>query len=146
MTEVQPTISLQRLMAKQDTDCATGVLEDGREIVTLGVVDRGEIEVVLDGVVQVVRPEILVTPVDELERMVMLLRTASKIAHDSRRTAETEFTGVLERVRDYAIARHEEGEFCREGLNEFLRTFGWPEYNPDQDEEDDKDEGDDEEQ
>jgi hypothetical protein len=138
MTEVQTTISLQRLMAKQDTDCATGVLEDGREIVTLGVVDRGEIEVVLDGVVQVVRPEILVTPVDELERMVMLLRTASKIAHDSRRTAETEFTGVLERVRDYAIARHEEGEFCREGLNEFLRTFGWPEYDPDKADQDEE--------
>ncbi len=143
MTEVQTTISLQRLMAKQDTDCATGVLEDGREIVTLGVVDRGEIEVVLDGVVQVVRPEIRVVPVDEPERMILLLRTASKIAHDRRRSAETEFTGALERVRDYAIGRYRSGDICLTGLNQFLREFGWLEFDPDAD---DKDEGDDEEQ
>src|SRR4051812_49901123 len=118
MTEVQevPTITLQRLMDRQDTQCATGLL-DGREIVTVGVVERGEIEVVLDGVVQVVRQETRVAAVEEPEQQVVLLRTAAHLAHTRRRQAEAEFAGVLDRIRDYAIARHEEGEYCREGLN-----------------------------
>ena len=148
MTAVQThphTLTLARLMARQNTDCATALL-DGQEVVTLGVVASGDIEVVIDGQVKVIGRDTRVVPVDEPQRQVMLLATAATIASHSRRAAAIAFAGTYERVRDYAIARHEDGLFCREGLNAFLRAFDWPEYDPDDDEdEEEDDETDDEE-
>jgi hypothetical protein len=147
MTAVQTqphTLTLARLMARQNTDCATALL-DGQEVVTLGVVAGGDIEVVIDGQVKVVGRDTRVVPVEEPQRQVMLLATAALIASRSRRTAAIQFAGIYNRVRDYAIARHEDGLFCREGLNAFLRAFDWPEYDPDDQDEDEDDETDDEE-
>ena len=35
-------------------------------------------------------------------------------------------TRTLDRIRGYAIARHHDGLYCLDGLNEFLRTFSLP--------------------
>jgi len=138
-TQTSPTHTLARLMAKQDTDCATGLL-DGREIVTLGRVASGDIEVVLDGAIQTVPAHTRVVPVDEPQRQVMLLATAATVASKSRRAAAIQFADSHDRIRDYAIARHHDGLFCLQGLNEFLSAFGLPEYEPDDEDEDNEDE------
>jgi hypothetical protein len=39
-------------------------------------------------------------------------------------------TRTLEDVRRYAIDRHLDDEYCRDGLNAFLHTFGMPVYQP----------------
>ena len=42
--------------------------------------------------------------------------------------AREEHTQVLDDIRGYAIARHVDGEICREGLNRFLTHFQLPPY------------------
>ncbi|HEX2807790.1 MAG TPA: hypothetical protein VHN80_16645, partial [Kineosporiaceae bacterium] len=37
---------------------------------------------------------------------------------------------TLDEIRRYAVDRHLDDEFCRDGLNEFLRTFQMPIYQP----------------
>lgn len=37
---------------------------------------------------------------------------------------------VLDAIRAYAVGKHQNGDICRHGLEEFLRAFGLPEYQP----------------
>lgn len=129
MTEVQTAMPLHDLMVQQSSDCATGLF-DGQEIVTLGPAVRGEIEVFLDGRVQVVRQDTRALPIIDGGRQLMLMRAALQLVHQHKKTSDAEFAAVLDRIRDYAIGKHQEGMFCREGLNEFLRCFGLAEYHP----------------
>jgi hypothetical protein len=45
-----------------------------------------------------------------------------------RQRAEADHRKVLDEIRTYAIDRHEEGAYCREGLNEFLHHFRLDRY------------------
>jgi len=125
-------MSLSQLLAERESDCTVGLLGD-RPLVTIGVIERGEIEVVYDGTVQVMRPETRVEPVSGWERQLSLIQAAVPVVATSRRTEADEFAREFERVRDYAIARHLDGFYNREALNAFLREFGLAEYDPDAD-------------
>lgn len=126
MTKV-PTTTLDSLMDQQQSNGAVGVI-DGHEAVILGPVEGGLVEVYFDDAIQMFAPEATATEVDEPEQQARLLRGALLLVNQRRRDTQREFREVLDRIRQYAIARHEDGEFCEEGLNAFLRAFGMPEY------------------
>ncbi|MFD9486289.1 hypothetical protein ACFWBX_20360 [Streptomyces sp. NPDC059991] len=46
-------------------------------------------------------------------------------AHTDQRRSHSE---LLEMIRQYAIVRHEEGDICREGLDDFLESFNLMPY------------------
>ncbi|PKV88180.1 hypothetical protein [Streptomyces sp. TLI_146] len=48
-------------------------------------------------------------------------------AHADQRRSHNE---LLEMIRQYAIVRHEEGDICREGLDDFLESFNLMPYEP----------------
>jgi len=132
MTEVQTT-TLEGLMRQQSG--STGVVEGG-EAVVLARTNGGEtVEVYRMGVIRPYAPDTAATALAEPGRQVGLLREALLLVDHLRRQAvdrqerqTAEFHDVLGRVRDYAIARYEDGGICHDGLNEFLRAFGLPEY------------------
>ena len=126
MTEVQ-TNTLEGLMRQQQSNGATGVIQ-GQEAVTLGPVEGGLIEVYCDGAIQLLEPEAAMTAVDDPGQQVGLLRGALLVVNQRRRDTQQEFRDVLERIRDYAIDKHESGAICRDGLDEFLSAFGLREY------------------
>jgi hypothetical protein len=75
----------------------------------------------------------LVDPV----RQETALRAALCWLHQEQRTAVAEqqaqgrrHAGKLNRIRDYAIEAHRDGDICQDGLNAFLRHFNLAEYEP----------------
>ncbi|KJS57064.1 hypothetical protein VM98_03110 [Streptomyces rubellomurinus subsp. indigoferus] len=61
-----------------------------------------------------------------------LLQEALRVVHDDARQKLTEdresHATTLADIRQYAIARHEDGSICREGLDRFLEEFGFEPY------------------
>jgi hypothetical protein len=133
MTEVQTT-TLGSLVLQQPLDGTVAI--DGQEGVVLGREDGGWlVEVYQGGVIRPYKPDTAVTMLSESERQAPLLREALLLVDSLRRRAAeqqerqtAEYHDVLSRIRDYAIARYVDGGICHEGLNEFLREFGMPEY------------------
>jgi hypothetical protein len=133
MTKVSTTTTLESLMGQQQSNGAVGVV-DGHEAVILGPVEGGLVEVYFDEAIQMFAPEAMATEIGEPERQARLLRDTLLLVNQRRRDTQREFREVLGRIRDYAIARHQEGEFCEDGLNAFLREFDLAEYYSDEDE------------
>jgi hypothetical protein len=127
--------TLEKLMLEQQSNGAIGIV-DAREAVTLGPVEGGLIEVFTGDAIELFAPEVTVTAIEEAGQQVTLLRAALLFVNQRYRGTQREFREVLGRIRDYAIARHQEGEFCEDGLNAFLRTFDLAEYHSDKDEDD----------
>jgi hypothetical protein len=68
------------------------------------------------------RAQLLAGAVDQLVDQARELR--SELACTTARHTRT-----LEEIRQYAIDRHLDDEYCRDGLNSFLSTFAMPVYN-----------------
>jgi hypothetical protein len=134
MTEVPTTLG--SLVLQQPLGGA--VVIDGNEAVILNRGEDGElVDVYHGGAIRPYKPDTAATMLAEPDRQVAVLREALLLVDLLRRQADqqqerqtAEFHDVLSRIRDYAIERHEEGGICLEGLNEFLRAFGLPEYEP----------------
>ncbi len=107
------------------------------DAVVLGRLSASTIEVIADGRVQGYAETTAVTAVTDPQRRADLLTAALAVIDQERReqvgqlaAERTRHTGVLEKIRDYAISRCREGMFCADGLNDFLRHFSLPEYCP----------------
>jgi hypothetical protein len=107
------------------------------DVVVLGRLTAGMIEVFAGGSVQSYPDTTPVTDIFDPERRVGLLTSAAFVLDQERRelarqiTAErTRHAEVLRDIRDYAIARYCEEMYCIDGLNTFLRYFDLPEYRP----------------
>lgn len=59
-------------------------------------------------------------------------RTEAERLRQNIKTQRDEHVRTLDHIREYAITEHrkDDSTICRDGLNEFLRTFGLPEYQP----------------
>lgn len=101
---------------------------DGQELVTVTAVhDDGRRDVrTVDGATITVIP-------DELAPCPLSARTALLVGKLlTRRVAEEATTSALKEkiqsMRDYAITKYREGFYCRDGLNDFLRTHNLAEF------------------
>jgi len=134
MTEVPTTTTLGSLALQQPL--GSTVVIDGQEGVVLAQGDDSEfVEVHQGSVIRQYKPDTAATVLGDPDRQVALLReTLLRVDDLRRRAAEqqerqaAEHDGLLSRIRDYVIARYEDGVVCHEGLNEFLREFGMPEH------------------
>jgi hypothetical protein len=107
------------------------------EAVVLGRLTASTIEVYADGRIRAVPGARPVTDITDPERRLGLLGAALLTLDQERRQLAAQLadersrhTAVLDNIRAYAIERHREDAFCRDGLNTFLRYFGLPEYQP----------------
>jgi hypothetical protein len=67
--------------------------------------------------------DLLLRAVAHLSRQIRTLQT-------DHRVAEARHARTLEEIRRYAIDRHLDDQYCRQGLNDFLRAFGMPVFEP----------------
>lgn len=58
------------------------------------------------------------------------LTICRRVAFEAEAAQRRVHAGLLDSIREYAITRHEDGEICRDGLDEFLVTFGFEPYCP----------------
>ncbi|NEA65326.1 hypothetical protein [Streptomyces sp. SID12488] len=104
--------------------------------VVLRVADTDLIEVYFAGRISVYSTKVLeIQPVTHPVARAAALRDAVEAlsicrqvaiqAHADQRQSHIE---VLEAIRQYAVDRHEEGEICRGGLEDFLISFGFVPY------------------
>ena len=69
----------------------------------------------------------------EMNALVQTLGTAAFDAQNRLQNAQmavAEHEQLMQDIREYAIARHLDGDFCREGLNQALAHFDLDPYNP----------------
>jgi hypothetical protein len=125
MSKVQTT--LQSLVLAQPGIGAAAIV-DGQDSVVLSTSGSNPIEIFSSGGVQLFQPDTPVAVLDDAARQAAVLRDALAHAEGLRREQLDEHGQVLANIRQYAINRHVEGEFCREGLNAFLQEFGLAEY------------------
>ena len=67
---------------------------------------------------------------DLLRATVVHLNERLREARTEHATVKARHERTLDEIRRYAIDQHLNDEFCRSGLNEFLRTFRMPIYEP----------------
>ncbi|BAJ30991.1 hypothetical protein KSE_52150 [Kitasatospora setae KM-6054] len=97
-------------------DAATGEVELYRDHeVTRTTTQAMQAEFVLDHAVQA---EYLRDALKEVQSTAARDRAQQTLLHDRK----------LEDIREYAIERHEAGDICREGLNNFLEHFDFDPY------------------
>jgi hypothetical protein len=139
MTTSIDASSLQTLAELSDGDSRITVVGlGGSNAVILGRHDAARIEVYHDGGVFELLPDdrLAIELTDPQPREAVISQALAQInelrqaAQDQLDEDQAQHRHVLECIRDYAIDRHREGNFCADGLNEFLRTFNLPEYNP----------------
>lgn len=117
----------------------------GTVVVVLRAVDDGCIEVLPPtGPTLTLRADHGAIPVSDTGQQVECLgRAVTKLLGEARSqtahldgaradlaAAQQRHTDVLADIREYAISRHELGDICRGGLNEFLRHFDLTQYEP----------------
>jgi hypothetical protein len=105
----------------------------GIDAVVLSRVDTATIEVAAGGdlrripdttaVIEITDPSRRLTLITEA---VLTLDRARRELGGRHREQRDRHTRTLDRIRGYAIARHQHGLYCRDGLDEFLRTFSLP--------------------
>jgi hypothetical protein len=139
MTTSIDASSLQTLAELSDGDSRITVVGlGGSNAVILGRHDAAGIEVYHDGGVFELLPDdrLAIELTDPQPREAVISQALAQInelrqaAQDQLDEDQAQHRHVLECIRDDAIDRHREGNFCADGLNEFLRTFNLPEYNP----------------
>jgi hypothetical protein len=107
------------------------------DAVVLGRLNASTIEVFAGGNVRTIPDTTPVTEITDPDRRPVLIRAALRALDQERRQLarqitdeRTQHAAVLDSIRAYAIERHREDAFCRDGLNTFLHHFGLPEYEP----------------
>lgn len=127
MTTVQTTTIGQLLAA--ESPAATAVI-DGEEAVVIAQGEDDQAWVYRTGLVRPYHVDTPATGLRDPERQIALLREALLLTDGLRRETAAQHSDVLSSIRDYAIERQQDGTICLTGLNEFLRMFGMPEYEP----------------
>lgn len=111
--------------------------------IVLALLD-GMVSVLVDGQVRTLRGDVDVLPITDRATELALARQAVTWAVATHRAATDRIRGLYEEIdegrrfhdrrlaeiRAYAIARHRDGDICREGLNEFLTHFDLDPYRP----------------
>ncbi|GIE90505.1 hypothetical protein [Actinoplanes regularis] len=137
-TDTAPTTTLGQVIAawiggfpvvRLDAGTSDAVVISGGDAVTEVLLD--------DGVLSTEPLDRLATVITDPFRQATLLRQAARSLHNQTRAAKAaldrqqrEHERQLQQIRDYAIARHRDGDICRDGLDRFLEHFGMPPYEP----------------
>lgn len=125
-------------------DRLTVTLPDGRDVVVIGRTDDGQVEVWSASLVLDRSPDTLVSAVTDPVRRDGLLASVVHRLAQHRDAAEQRATRLaadrsqdheahrnrLTAIRAYAVEKHQSGDICRTGLNEFLETFGLGRFEP----------------
>lgn len=118
--------------------------DDGREVVVVRRCDAVTVEISHRGELASCPAHTTAGAVTDPARQVEPLRQALtaltrersraaddlEVAESAARHARQEHDRALDEIREYAIDAHRDNTICRDGLNEFLRRFGMPEYCP----------------
>jgi hypothetical protein len=118
------------------TPAVTG---EGQEVVVLGYTDTGAdlVDVHTPHGPRTLPADTVTFPLADAHRRADLLAGAVDHLADHVREVRSELActvarhaRTLEEIRRYAIDRHLDDQYCRDGLNTFLRSFGMPVYEP----------------
>ncbi len=120
------------------------VLPSGDRVVVVGRADDGQVEVWSLGRLTRRDPDTTASPVtDPAARDGLLAEVVHGLAEQRHAATERATHAVEDRDRDrethervltdiraYAVDKHQAGDICRSGLNDFLTAFGLPEFQP----------------
>jgi hypothetical protein len=135
MTDLVPTRTLAELVDQPVANRT--VLLGGTPAVVLGPVEPDRVAVYRNGVITEHLRSVSVIEVASVEhRLDVLTNTVADLDRWRRQAVRTAAADraaheqQLAEIRRYAIARHVDGMYCQDGLNEFLSHFELPEYEP----------------
>ncbi|MCX4856633.1 hypothetical protein [Streptomyces canus] len=132
------TLEMLRSLAPQDlaTHLPAPVYTGERAGVVLRLVDTDLIEFYFAGRITTYSTQVLqIRPITDpavreatLREAIEALAICRKVAIEKHAEQHRSHELVMDAIRQYAVDRHEEGDICREGLDDFLANFGLASY------------------
>lgn len=129
-------VTLEQMLAR-DEELPVVAHLNARLIVVLGRSGNNEIEVWGEDLISLCSPATAVEVVTDQDLIERVLGQAVVNVNQERlnavqelHSAQDQQTATLDRIRTYAIRRHEHGVICRDGLDGFLEAFDLAAYDP----------------